>query len=152
MKFVVQRVNRASVSVEGEVVGSIGTGYLVLMGVGLGDTRALADRMLQKLVKLRIFSDEDGKINRSLADVGGELLFVSQFTLYADCKKGNRPSFFQAGEPQEAESLYDYVAEEAKKMGYTVATGSFGANMKVALENDGPFTVILDSRELFPEK
>ena len=126
MKFVIQRVNEASVTVEGEVTGSIGKGYLVFVGVGQNDTRDLADKMLQKLVKLRIFSDENGKINQSLADVGGGLLFVSQFTLYADCKKGNRPSFFDAGKPEEAEALYEYVAEEARKMGYSVGTGVFG--------------------------
>lgn len=152
MKFVIQRVNHASVTVEGEVTGSIGRGYLVLMGVGQQDDREMADKMLQKLVKLRIFSDEEGKINRSITDVGGELLFVSQFTLYADCRKGNRPSFFEAGKPEEANALYEYVVEEARRLGFSVGTGAFGAHMKVELENDGPFTVILDSAEIFPNK
>ncbi len=152
MKFVIQRVNHASVTVEGEVTGSIGRGYLVLMGVGQQDDREMADKMLQKLVKLRIFSDEEGKINRSVTDVGGELLFVSQFTLYADCRKGNRPSFFEAGKPEEANALYEYVVEEARRLGFSVGTGAFGAHMKVELENDGPFTVILDSAEIFPNK
>ena len=152
MKFVIQRVNHASVTVEGEVTGSIGRGYLVLMGVGQQDDREMADKMLQKLVKLRIFSDEEGKINRSIMDVGGELLFVSQFTLYADCRKGNRPSFFEAGKPEEANALYEYVVEEARRLGFSVGTGAFGAHMKVELENDGPFTVILDSAEIFPNK
>ena len=150
MKFVIQRVNHAKVTVEGKVNGSIGKGYLVLMGVGQQDTRELADKMLQKLVKLRIFSDEEGKINRSVTDVGGELLFVSQFTLYADCKKGNRPSFFEAGKPEEANALYEYVVEEAGKLGFAVGTGAFGEYMKVELENDGPFTIVLDSAEIFP--
>lgn len=152
MKFVIQRVNHAKVTVEGEVTGSIGKGYLVLMGVGQQDTREIADKMLQKLVKLRIFSDEEGKINKSVTDVGGELLFVSQFTLYADCKKGNRPSFFEAGKPEEANALYEYVVEEAKKLGFSVGTGAFGAHMKVELENDGPFTVVLDSAEIFQKQ
>jgi len=152
MKFVIQRVNHAKVTVEGEVTGSIGKGYLVFMGVGQQDTRELADKMLQKLVKLRIFSDEEGKINRSVSDVGGELLFVSQFTLYADCRKGNRPSFFQAGKPEEANALYEYVVGEAEKLGFSVGTGAFGAHMKVELENDGPFTVVLDSAEIFPNQ
>lgn len=152
MKFVIQRVNHAKVTVEGEVTGSIGKGYLVLMGVGQQDTREIADKMLQKLVKLRIFSDEEGKINKSVTDVGGELLFVSQFTLYADCKKGNRPSFFEAGKPEEANTLYEYVVEEAKKLGFSVGTGAFGAHMKVELENDGPFTVVLDSAEIFQKQ
>lgn len=149
MKFVIQRVNYAKVTVEGVVTGSIGKGYLVLMGVGQQDTREVADKMLQKLVKLRIFSDEEGRINKSVKDVGGELLFVSQFTLYADCKKGNRPSFFEAGKPEEANALYEYVVGEAKKLGFSVGTGAFGAHMKVELENDGPFTVVLDSAEIF---
>lgn len=152
MKFVIQRVNHAQVTVDGKVTGSIGKGYLVLMGVGQQDTKELADKMLQKLIKLRIFPDETGKINKSVTDIGGELLFVSQFTLYADCKKGNRPSFFQAGKPEEANALYEYVVEEARKLGFSVGTGAFGAHMKVALENDGPFTVVLDSEEIFPDK
>lgn len=149
MKFVVQRVNRASVTVDERETGSIKKGYLVFIGVGQQDTEEVADKMLQKLIKLRIFSDEDGKINRSLRDVDGELLFVSQFTLYADCRKGNRPSFFGAGEPETANALYEYLVSEARKMGFSVATGIFGEHMNVELDNDGPFTIVLDSAELF---
>lgn len=148
MKFVIQRVNHARVVVDGNETGAVGEGLLILMGVGKNDTREVADKMLQKTLKLRIFSDENGKINRSVTDVKGELLIVSQFTLYADCKKGNRPSFFDAGNPEEANELYEYVVSQAREMGYTVGTGEFGAHMKVELENDGPFTIVLDSEEL----
>lgn len=150
MKFLIQRVNHAKVTVEGRETGSIKKGYLVFVGAGQQDTEEIVDKMLNKLVKLRIFPDEDGKINRSVADVGGELLFVSQFTLYADCRKGNRPSFFDAGKPDEASALYDYIVERARALGFFVGTGEFGAHMKVELENDGPFTVLLDSEEIFP--
>ena len=122
-------------------------GYLVLLGVGQGDDESMVERYVKKLHKLRIFSDEEGKINRSIEDVGGEVLVVSQFTLYADCKKGNRPSFTQAGSPAEAERLYEYFLEECRKEFGKVEHGIFGAEMKVSLENDGPFTVIWDSRE-----
>ena len=144
MRLVVQRVNHASVAVEGEIVGSIKKGFLVLVGVGKNDTREIADKYLKKLLGLRIFEDSQGKTNLSLADIGGELLLVSQFTLYANCKKGNRPSFIEAGEPSLAENLYEYMIAEARKTVPVVEHGIFGADMKVSLENDGPFTVILD--------
>ena len=140
-------INHASVTVEGKVTGEIKKGYLVLLGVGQGDDESMVERYVKKLHKLRIFSDEEGKINRSIEDVGGEVLVVSQFTLYADCKKGNRPSFTQAGSPAEAERLYEYFLEECRKEIGKVEHGIFGAEMKVSLENDGPFTVIWDSRE-----
>lgn len=144
MKLVVQRVNHAKVTVEGETVGKINKGFLVLVGVGQNDTRSIADKYLKKLLGLRIFEDDQGKTNRSLADVKGELLFVSQFTLYANCKKGNRPSFIEAGSPEVARELYEYMIQEAQKTVPVVEHGVFGADMKVSLENDGPFTVILD--------
>ena len=147
MKLVIQRVNHASVTVDGEVTGKIEKGYLVLLGVGQGDDEQMIDRYVQKLHKLRIFPDEEGKINRSIEDVGGEVLVVSQFTLYADCKKGNRPSFTQAGSPKEAERLYECFLLACKKEFGKVEHGIFGADMKVSLENDGPFTIIWDSRD-----
>lgn len=144
MRIVLQRVTSASVTVGGEVTGRIGTGYLVLLGVGQGDTEEDCCRLADKLINLRIFSDENGKINLSLADVGGELLIVSQFTLYADCRKGNRPNFIQAGKPDEAERLYNYFADYCRSKGKHVETGIFGADMKVELVNDGPFTIVLE--------
>lgn len=144
MKLLIQRVNRAEVKVDGECVGRIGKGLLVFVGVGREDDRAIADKYLKKLLGLRIFEDEAGKTNLSLADVNGELLLVSQFTLYANCKKGNRPSFIEAGAPDTANSLYEYMIAKAKKTVPVVEHGIFGADMKVALENDGPFTIILD--------
>lgn len=144
MKAVIQRVLSASVRVDGTVVGSIGRGYLVLLGVMQGDTKAEADRILKKMIGLRIFPDENGKINLSLSDVGGELLVVSQFTLCADTRKGNRPSFVNAAPPQAAEELYEYFAAEAAKSVPVVSKGRFGADMKVELVNDGPFTIILE--------
>ena len=144
MRIVLQRVTSASVTVGGEVTGRIGTGYLVLLGVGQGDTEEDCRRLADKLINLRIFSDENGKINLSLADVGGELLIVSQFTLYADCRKGNRPNFIQAGKPDEAERLYNYFADYCRSKGKHVETGIFGADMKVELVNDGPFTILLE--------
>ena len=145
MKFVIQRVTEASVSIEGEVKGKIGRGFLVLIGVGKEDTREIADKYIKKLLGLRIFEDENGKTNLSLADVKGELLLISQFTLYANCKKGNRPSFVDAGAPDQAEALYDYIVEECSKTVPSVQTGEFGADMKVSLLNDGPFTIILEN-------
>lgn len=145
MRFVIQRVTHASVSVDSEVTGQIGKGFLVLIGVGQGDTRAEADRLIKKMTGLRIFEDEAGKTNLSLSDVGGALLLVSQFTLYANCKKGNRPSFTEAALPALAEELYEYIIAECKKKVPVVETGRFGAEMKVELCNDGPFTIILDS-------
>lgn len=148
MRMVVQRVKHASVSVAGETVGSIGTGFLVLLGVEDRDTIEIADKMVDKICRLRIFADEQGKTNRSLADVGGELLVVSQFTLYADCRKGNRPSFIRAGSPKWAEEVYEYVLKRCKLHVENVEHGVFGAEMEVALVNDGPFTLMLDSEEL----
>lgn len=148
MRFVIQRVKHASVEVEGEVIGKIGQGFLVLIGVSEEDTEAIADKMIKKLIGMRIFEDAEGKTNLSLESVDGELLLVSQFTLYADCKKGNRPSFIKAGKPDLANSLYEYIIAECKKQVPVVETGSFGADMKVELLNDGPFTILLDSAEL----
>ncbi len=144
MKVVIQRVLEASVKVDDEVVGSIGKGYLVLLGVGKEDNEAVCDRIVKKLLGLRIFEDENGKINLSLDSVNGELLVVSQFTLYADCRKGNRPSFVDAAEPALANRLYEYFLEQCKKSVPKVEKGIFGADMKVSLVNDGPFTVILE--------
>lgn len=144
MRVVLQRVSSASVAVDGEICGSIGCGYLVLLGVGEGDTEDDCRRLADKIINLRIFSDENGKINLSLDQVGGELLIVSQFTLYADCRKGNRPNFIQAAKPDEAERLYNYFADYCRSKGKHVETGSFGADMKVELINDGPFTVVLE--------
>lgn len=144
MKFVIQRVNHASVTIDGSVHGKIGKGYMVLIGIGQGDTEEDADRHLKKLLNLRIFEDEAGKMNLSLKDVGGELLLVSQFTLYGDCRRGNRPGFTDAAPPAEAEALYDYIVEQARLEIPVVETGVFGADMKVALENDGPVTIIME--------
>jgi len=152
MRFLVQRVTEASVAVDGEIVGRAGHGYLVLVGVCDTDTETIADAMVKKLVGLRIFEDENGKTNRSIGDVGGEMLVVSQFTLYADCRHGNRPSFVRAGSPDAAERLYTYVVDRLRDpYGIAVQTGIFGADMKVRLTNDGPFTVMLDSAELGKE-
>ena len=148
MKFVIQRVKQASLKVEGSVIGEIEKGYLVLIGVSDKDTEAVADKMIKKMIGLRIFEDAEGKTNLSLADVGGSLLLVSQFTLYANCKKGNRPSFIEAGAPDKANQLYEYIIEESKKSVSVVQTGRFGAEMEVSLINDGPFTILLDSEML----
>ena len=148
MKFVIQRVKQASVKVEGSVIGEIEKGYLVLIGVSDKDTEAVADKMIKKMIGLRIFEDAEGKTNLSLADVVGSLLLVSQFTLYANCKKGNRPSFIEAGAPDKANQLYEYIIEESKKSVSVVQTGRFGAEMEVSLINDGPFTILLDSEML----
>lgn len=145
MKFVIQRVTEASVKVDGKYTGKIKKGYLVLIGVGHGDTKEDADKYMKKMINLRIFEDENGKTNLSLKDVDGELLLVSQFTLYANCKKGNRPSFTEAGNPELAEELYEYIVEECKKEIDVVQTGVFGAHMEVSLINDGPFTVVLEN-------
>ncbi len=145
MKFVIQRVTEASVEVENQIVGEIGNGYLVLIGVGENDTTAEADKLVKKMIGLRIFSDENGKTNLSLKDVGGSLLLISQFTLYADCRHGNRPSFTAAGSPDRAEELYKYIIAESRKQVPVVETGVFGADMKVRLCNDGPFTILLES-------
>ena len=148
MKFVIQRATHAQVSVNSEVIGKIGKGFLVLVGIGRSDDEKIADKLVQKLVNMRIFEDENGKTNLGLKDVGGELLIISQFTLYADCKKGNRPSFTEAGAPQEADRLYEYILEKCRAEIETVQHGEFGADMKVELLNDGPFTIILDSRDI----
>ncbi len=148
MKFVIQRVTHASVTVEEKIIGSIDKGFLVLIGICNDDTEDTADKMIKKTAGLRIFDDENGKTNLSLNDVGGELLLVSQFTLYADCKKGYRPSFINAGSPYHANKLYEYIINEFKKLEFKVETGKFGADMKVDLLNDGPFTILLDSNEL----
>ena len=145
MKVVIQRVSKASVSIDGKVGGSRDKGYMVLIGIGKEDTTKEADRLVDKMLKMRIFDDEEGKTNLSLADVNGSLLLISQFTLYADCRKGNRPSFINAAPPAEAESLYEYIISKCKEQVQNVQTGSFGADMKVELTNNGPFTIILDS-------
>ena len=148
MRLVIQRVLQAEVHVNENTVGKINKGLLVFVGAGHEDSREVADKYLKKLLGLRIFEDENGKTNLSLKDVNGELLMVSQFTLYANCKKGNRPSFIEAGEPQMAEELYEYMIQEAKKSVPVVELGIFGADMKVSLINDGPFTIILDEKIL----
>ena len=148
MKFVIQRVLESSVKVDGETLGSIGKGLMVLIGAGQNDTQEVADKMVKKLIGMRIFEDENGKTNLALADVKGELLLISQFTLYANCKKGNRPSFIEAGAPDMAEELYEYVIAKCKEQVPVVERGKFGADMKVSLINEGPFTIVLNSDEL----
>lgn len=148
MRFIIQRVTEANVKVEGEIIGRIGKGFLVLIGISNEDTKAIADKMTKKMLGLRIFEDENGKTNLDLKTVGGQLLLISQFTLYADCKKGNRPSFTKAGEPHMAEELYRYITEICKQEIEVVEEGRFGADMKVSLLNDGPFTIVLDSDEI----
>ena len=145
MRFVIQRVTEASVTIHGEISGKIGKGYLVLIGVADTDTKEIADKMIRKMIGLRIFEDEQGKTNLSLADVDGGLLLVSQFTLYANCKRGNRPSFIEAGKPDMANEMYEYIIEKCRESVEEVQTGEFGADMKVQLLNDGPFTILLDS-------
>lgn len=144
MKFLIQRVSHADVSVDGKTVGKIGKGYMVLIGVSNEDTEETADRFIRKMLSLRIFEDENGKTNLSLSDVDGQLLLISQFTLYANCRKGNRPSFTDAGKPDHAEKIYQYIIGQCKKAVPVVQTGVFGADMKVSLLNDGPFTIMLD--------
>ncbi|MBP3339388.1 MAG: D-tyrosyl-tRNA(Tyr) deacylase [Lachnospiraceae bacterium] len=148
MRFVIQRVTHSSVTVDGQVIGKIGKGFMVLIGVEDSDTKAIADKMISKLIGLRVFQDDNDKMNLSLKDVNGELLLISQFTLYADCKKGNRPSFIRAGKPDMANEMYQYIIEECKKQISVVEKGEFGADMKVELLNDGPVTIILDSTEI----
>lgn len=144
MRFLIQRVKKASVMIDGNTVGAIGQGLCVFVGISNTDTREIADKMLHKLINLRIFSDENDKTNLNLSSVDGELLIISQFTLYADCRHGNRPSFTDAGNPEMAETLYEYIISKCQE--YTrVAHGEFGAAMKVSLINDGPFTIWLDS-------
>lgn len=148
MKFVIQRVTSASCRVEGQLTGEIGQGFVVFIGISDQDTREIADKMVKKLIGLRIFEDSEGKTNLSLHDVDGGLLLISQFTLYADCKKGNRPSFIHAGKPAMAEELYGYIISKCKEEIPVVSQGIFGADMKISLLNDGPFTIILDSGEI----
>ena len=148
MRFVIQRVQHASVTVDGDVIGKIGRGYMVLIGCCNADDEAIADKMVDKMIKLRINEDAEGKTNLSLADVDGGLLLVSQFTLYANCRKGNRPSFVDAGSPEHANALYKYIIDKCRERVPVVETGSFGAEMAVELVNDGPFTILLDSETL----
>lgn len=148
MRFVVQRVTHASVTVDGNVIGKIGQGFMVLIGVSDEDTKETADKMVKKLLGLRIFEDENGKTNLDIHTVGGSLLLISQFTLYADCKHGNRPSFIKAGKPDMANEMYEYIIAKCREQVEIVETGEFGADMKVELLNDGPFTIFLDSDQL----
>ncbi|MBO7338723.1 MAG: D-tyrosyl-tRNA(Tyr) deacylase [Lachnospiraceae bacterium] len=152
MRFVIQRTKNASVTVDGKVIGAIEKGFMVLIGVTHDDTVQIADKMISKLLGLRIFEDAEGKTNLDLNSVNGNLLLVPQFTLYADCRKGNRPSFTDAARPPLATDLYEYVVKECRRLlgESRVQTGSFGADMKVSLLNDGPFTVLLDSKEIVP--
>jgi D-aminoacyl-tRNA deacylase len=145
MRILLQRVSRASVTVEGRVRGQIGAGLVIFLGVGRNDTRAVAERTAQKVVQLRVFPDESGKMNRSLGDVGGDLLIVSQFTLFADAERGNRPSYSEAAPPEQAEALYEYFVELCRNRGFQVETGTFQAQMQVHLVNDGPVTIFFDS-------
>lgn len=147
MRFVIQRVSHAKCEVDGKITGEIGKGFCVFIGVSQSDTQEIADKMIKKLLNMRIFEDADGKTNLALADVGGALLLISQFTLYASCRKGNRPSFTEAGDPELANRLYEYLIDQCRQM-FPVQTGIFGADMKISLCNDGPFTVVLDSEEL----
>lgn len=149
MKFVIQNVLNASVSVDQKIVGQINQGYVVFIGISNDDNEETANKMIQKMLNLRIFQDENGKTNLSLEQISGELLLISQFTLYADCKHGNRPSFIKAGKPEHAQKLYNYIIEQCKMKVSNVQTGIFGADMKVSLTNDGPFTIVLDSAEIF---
>ena len=148
MRFVIQRVQHAEVKVDGEVTGRIDKGFLVLIGIAETDTKEIADKMIKKLLGLRIFEDAQGKTNLDLHAVNGELLLVSQFTLYADCRKGNRPSFVKAGNPELANELYEYIIAKCREDIAKVEKGIFGADMKVSLLNDGPFTILLDSEEI----
>ena len=148
MRFIVQRVTNASCTVDGNVTGSIENGFLVFIGISNDDTEQIADKMIKKLLGLRIFEDENGKTNLSLHDTNGSLLLISQFTLYADCRKGNRPSFTNAGNPTLAHELYEYIISQCKQSVSNVQQGIFGADMKISLLNDGPFTILLDSAEI----
>lgn len=152
MKFVIQRVTHASVTVDQNIIGSISKGFMVLIGVSDEDTTEIADKMISKMLGLRIFADENDKTNLSLKDVNGELLLISQFTLYADCSRGNRPSFVRAGKPDMAKELYEYIIRKCREIHGSAECGEFGADMKVDLLNDGPFTIVLDSEELTKKK
>lgn len=146
--MLIQRVSNASVEIDGKTVGSINQGFCVFFGISNTDTKEIADKMIRKLVNLRIFSDENGKTNLNLASVDGELLIISQFTLYADCRHGNRPSFLDAGKPEPSNELYEYIITKCRENIACVEHGEFGADMKVSLVNDGPFTIWLDSDEM----
>ncbi|MDE5591151.1 MAG: D-tyrosyl-tRNA(Tyr) deacylase [Acetatifactor sp.] len=148
MRFLIQRVNEANVSVDENVIGRIGRGLLVFIGISGNDNTEIADKMVKKLLGLRIFEDENGKTNLDLKAVDGQLLLISQFTLYADCRKGNRPSFTNAGAPDLANELYRYIIDSCRRETAVVEEGSFGAEMKVSLINDGPFTIFLDSEDI----
>ena len=148
MRIIVQNVTRASCEVNQKIVGSISRGFCLFVGFTSGDNQEVVTKMANKLLSLRLFDDENGKTNLSLKDVNGEILSISQFTLYADCRKGNRPSFFHAGNPEKAGALYDYMIEKCRSLGYKTGCGEFGADMKVSLLNDGPFTIVMDSKEL----
>ena len=148
MKFIVQRVTNANVSVDHSIIGEIKRGFLVLVGVSNTDTKEIADKMVSKLIRLRIFEDAEGKTNLDIKSIDGELLIISQFTLYADCRHGNRPSFINAGNPELANELYEYIIAKCKEEIPVVQHGKFGAHMKVSLVNDGPFTIVLDSDEI----
>lgn len=148
MRFLVQRVSSASVEIEGSTVGAIKQGFCVFVGISDSDTKEIADKMIRKMVNLRIFRDNEGKTNLSLASVNGELLIISQFTLYADCRHGNRPSFLDAGKPDLSNELYEYIIEKCRESVHVVEHGEFGADMKVSLVNRGPFTIWLDSDEI----
>lgn len=148
MKFLIQRVKESNVKIDGKIVGKINKGLNVLIGISEGDTKEVADKMVKKLLKLRIFNDEVGKMNLSIKDVEGQLLLISQFTLYANMKDGNRPSFIKAGRPEMSNKFYDYIVEEVKKSGLKVETGKFGASMEVNIKNDGPVTIILESDKI----
>lgn len=148
MKFIVQRVSEANVSVDQNIIGEIKRGFLILVGISNTDTKEIADKMVSKLIRLRIFEDSEGKTNLDIKSIGGELLIISQFTLYADCRHGNRPSFINAGKPELANELYEYVISKCKEEIKVVQHGEFGAHMKVSLVNDGPFTIVLDSDEI----
>ena len=149
MRLVIQKVSQSSVKIDGKIVGKIGKGYMVLVGITNGDDKMLVEKMVDKLVNLRIFEDENDKLNLSLLDVNGSILSISQFTLYANCKKGRRPSFIDAAKPNVSSPLYDYFNEVLEKKGFNVERGVFGAMMEVSLINDGPVTIILDSKEIF---
>lgn len=148
MKFIVQRVSEANVSVDQNIIGEIKRGFLILVGISNTDTKEIADKMVSKLIRLRIFEDSEGKTNLDIKSIDGELLIISQFTLYADCRHGNRPSFINAGKPELANELYEYVISKCKEEIEVVQHGEFGAHMKVSLVNDGPFTIVLDSDEI----
>ena len=148
MRFVIQRVTSARVDIDGQTKASIDKGFVVLIGIGKGDDEAVADKLISKMIGLRIFEDSEGKTNLDLSQVGGKLLLISQFTLYADCKKGHRPGFTDACEPERAKELYGYIVRKCSDLVGEVGTGEFGADMKVTLTNDGPFTIILDSERL----